>query len=208
MKYLKYFEGFTDSYLNELILNNKTYVKKNIRSSDNKVMKYSSDIIKYDISNFKYDSMNGFYIIYPDYEFMKLYKKYCVSNSLEFINDIKFNIEILPEYLLGGYNFIDVYKLIPDNLKGLSLAYKLYKFILDKVNFIMTNKDSSPQALNLWFNILKDDNVYSGTNDNYSIIIKKDISDFELKSLLDKIEKFNLIYDYELNSKKEILCKI
>jgi len=201
MKYLKYFEGFTDERLKDLVLNDKTYVKKITRVYNNKELKYSKEIIDYDISNFETKVQYNNYKIYPDLTFINLYKKYCVVNSIDFENDIQFTIEMLPEYPLGGYNFIDVYNLLPLSLKGLSLGYKLYKIILSKVDFIMTNKDSSKESINLWYSILKDDEVYSGTNTDFSIIIKKDSDDLKLKSILDKVKKFDLIYDDNLNKK-------
>jgi hypothetical protein len=65
----------------------------------------------------------------------------------------------------------------------------------------MTNKDNLPEAKNLWYNLLQDKDVYSGTNQYYNIIIKKDIDDTKLKSILDKVEKFDLMYDIDLNIK-------
>jgi hypothetical protein len=65
----------------------------------------------------------------------------------------------------------------------------------------MTNKDSSKESINLWYNILKDDEAYSGTNNQFSIIIKSEIDNNKLKSILDKVEKFDLIYDIDLNIK-------
>jgi hypothetical protein len=164
-------------------------------------LKYSQEIINYDISNFEVEVQYNNYKIYPDLNFIKLYKKYCTENSIDSEDDLQFIIEILPEYPLGGYNFIDVYNLLPLSLKGLSLGYKLYKLILRKVDFIMTDKNSSNESINLWHSILKDDEVYSGTNNKFSIIIKKDIDDVKLKSILDKIGKFTLIYDDDLNTK-------
>jgi hypothetical protein len=52
-----------------------------------------------------------------------------------------------------------------------------------------------------WYNLLQDKDVYSGTNQYYNIIIKKDIDDNKLKSIINKIKDFKLIYDNELNSK-------
>ena len=201
MRYIKNFEGFTDDQLNNLVLNGKTYINKMDRDYNNKEMKYSKEIIDYNISNFEIIVQYNNYNIYPDLNFINLYKKYCIENNLKFEDNIHFTIEILPEYPLGGYNFIDVYNLLPVSLKGLSLGYKLYKLILTKVNFIMTNKDSSNESINLWYNILKDDDIYSGTNNQFSIIIKKEIDNHKLKSILEKIEKFDLIYDNELNNK-------
>jgi hypothetical protein len=65
----------------------------------------------------------------------------------------------------------------------------------------MTDKDNLPEAKNLWYNLLQDKDVYSGTNQYYNIIIKKDIDDNKLKSIINKIKDFKLIYDNELNSK-------
>lgn len=201
MKYLKYFEGFTKEQVDELVLKDKTYVRKNIRKYNNKELKYSKDIINYDISKFKVEVRYNNYKIYPDDGFIEIYKKYCIENYIDFESDIQFTIEILPEYPLGGYNFIDVYNLLPSSLKGLSLGYKLYKIILMKIDFIMTNKESTLESINLWYNLLQDKNVYSGTNQNYNILIKKDIDNFKLKSILDKVKKFDLIYDDDLNTK-------
>ena len=201
MRYLKYFEGFTNDELNNIINSKKTSVFKINRNIENKNNKLSDDLINYDIHNFKSKFEHGNYLIYPDNNFIDLYRDYCKDNSLEFNDDVKFSIDILPEYPLGGYNYIDVYNLLPPNLKGLSIGYKLYKFILNRIDFIMTDKDNLPEAKNLWYNLLQDKDVYSGTNQYYNIIIKKDIDDNKLKSIINKIKDFNLIYDNELNSK-------
>ena len=207
MKWIKLFEGFTDDQINNLVIQDKTYVFRNIRSFNNKELKYSKDIINYDISNFVVEFEYNYYKIYPDENFTILYRKYCIENNLSH-KELVFGLSILPEPLINGYiyNKIDSEYFLPDNnLKGLSLGYKLYKFILDKVGFIMSDYSSSTDSKNLWFNLLKDDVVYSGTNKYYSIIIKKDIDNSNLKSLLDKIYKFNLIYDNDLKIKiKEI----
>jgi hypothetical protein len=207
MKWIKLFEGFTDDQINNLVKQDKTYVFKNIRSFNNKELKYSKDIINYDISNFIVEFEYNYYKIYPDDNFKILYKKYCIENNFS-PKELVFGLSILPEPLIKGYiyNKIDSEYFLPDNnLKGLSLGYKLYKFILNKVGFIMSDYSSSPDAKNLWFNLLKDSDVYSGTNKYYSIIIKKNIDNSDLKSLMDKIHKFNLIYENDLKIKiKEI----
>ena len=207
MKYIKYFEGFTEEQLNYLVLKNKTYVIKNIRDYDNKELKYSIDIINYDISNFKVVTEYNFYKIYPDDGFIELYRKYCDENNFTY-KVLVFSLSILPNPLINGsvYNKIDSeYFLTDNNLKGLSLGYRLYKLILNKIGFIMSDHGSSIDAKNLWFNLLKDNRVYSGTNNNFSIIIKRDINNIDLKSIINKIEKFNLIYDHDLKIKiKEI----
>ena len=192
------FEGFKDDELDKLIFNNKTSViKKTIKDYKN----ISNDISKYNISNFEYELKNNHYIIKPDIEFLKIYRKYCIENNYKPIEDLNFIVSILPKSLTGELNIIDVQDLIPKNLRGLSLGYKIYKFILNKVNFIMTNKFNTLDAKNLWYNILKDKDVFSGTNENYNIIIDKNISDYKLKEILENINKFNFIFDNELNDK-------
>ena len=52
MRYIKNFEGFTYDQLNNLILNGNTYINKMDRNYNNKEMKYSKEIIDYDIYNF------------------------------------------------------------------------------------------------------------------------------------------------------------
>jgi len=207
MKYIKYFEGFTGKQLNDLVLKNKTYVIKNTRNYDNKELKHSIDIINYDISNFKVVIEYNFYKIYPDDGFIELYRKYCDENNFTY-KVLVFSLSILPNPLVNGsvYNKIDSeYFFTDDNLKGLSLGYRLYKLILNKIGFMMSDNTSSIDAKNLWFNLLKDGKVYSGTNNHFSIIIKRDINNIDLKSIVDKIEKFNLIYDDDLKIKiKEI----
>lgn len=203
MKYLKCFEGFSNELINNLINNKKTSVYKIARPYNNKTNKLSDELINYDISGFSYKLEHGQYIIYPDPEFIELYKKYCMGNNLQ-PKELSFNLSILSNPITNkfGYNQIDSEYILPDdNLKGLSIAYKLYKFILSKINFIMTNKDNLPEAKNLWYNLLQDKDVYSGTNQDFNIIIKKDISDDKLKSIIDKIKDFKLIYDDDLNSK-------
>lgn len=203
MRYLKYFEGFTTDQLNDLFNNNKTSAIKKQRTDNNKYNILSKELIDYDISNFKYTVTYNHYTIYPDNRFIELYKKYCKKNNLQ-PKELIFTLSILPSSSFDelAFNQIDAEYLLPDNnLKGLSIGYKLYKYVLNLVNFIMTNKNNSSDAKNLWYNLLKDNDLYSGTNKNYNTIIKKDINDDKLKSIIKKLEKFNLTYDDELNNK-------
>ena len=134
---------------------------------------------------------------------MKILLIYCNANNFK-QKDLIFTLTILPKPIVPGfgYNQIDSEYILPDeNLKGLSIAYKLYKLILNKVDFIMTNKNNSPDAKNLWYNLLQDKDIYTGTNENYNILIKKNINDNELKFIIDKIISLNLIYDDQLDKK-------
>ena len=203
MRYLKYFEGFSLDQIKKLIQNSETSVYKSPRSNNNRINDFSSDLINYDISGFTFSENNNYYMIYPDDDFIKLYNKYCLSNNFT-PKELIFILTILPEPITPdfGYNQIDSEYIIPDdNLLGLSIAYKLYIFILDKIDFIMTNKNNSPDAKNLWYNLLQDKDIYTGTNQMYNLLIKKNINDSDLKTLIDKIKKFKLIYDDELDIK-------
>jgi len=182
----------------ELINKKSTSVFRKIRDIGKNL---DDDISNYDISNFKYDLSNNHFIIKPDSNFIELYHKYCLKNNFKKLEDLTFVVSVLPKSLSGEYNLIDVEDLIPDELKGLSIGYKIYKFVLDKSKFLMTNKNNSPEAKNLWYNLLKDDDMYAGTNKYYNIIIKKDISDELLISILNKVKKFSFIFDDELNNK-------
>lgn len=89
MRYIKNFEGFTYDQLNNLILNGNTYINKMDRNYNNKEMKYSKEIIDYDIYNFKIIVQYNNYNIYPDLNFINLYKKYCIENNNELDSKIK-----------------------------------------------------------------------------------------------------------------------
>jgi hypothetical protein len=62
----------------------------------------------------------------------------------------------------------------------------------------MSNKYKSINAKNLWYNLLIDDDLYSGTSTDRSILIDKNINDLEL---IKKIDNFKMVYDNDLNLK-------
>lgn len=202
MKYVKYFEGFTRQQIYDFINRGETSVNKIDREFNNNSNLLADEIKGYDISIFTYNYQHGQFKIYPDEGFMGLYKRYCDANNFPF-RYLTFSISILPYNIFSGiYNQIDSEYILPDNnLKGLSLAYKLYKYVLNIVDFIMTDKNNLPEAKNLWWSLLQDEDVYSGTNKDYNILIKKDISDDKLKEIIDKVDIFNLTYDDDLNIK-------
>ena len=206
MTYIKnyhlFIEGFTQEQLDNLISNGDTYIKKikRFNSIENKKRLLADEIINYDISNFKYKYEYGLFIIKPDDNFDILYKKYCELNSLDY-TPLTFDIEFTEKHPVAGYNTLDVYNLINSNIQGLSIAYKLYLFILDKVSFITSNVLVSDNALNLWYNLLKSNLVYSGISKNSSIIIKREIDDLELHRIINLVNKFEYKYDNELNKR-------
>ena len=52
----------------------------------------------------------------------------------------------------------------------------------------------------LYINYL-DKDIYTGTNQMYNILIKKNISNSDLKAIIDKVKKYKLIYDEQLDIK-------
>ena len=198
MLYLKTFEGFSKQELDNLISNNKAFVYKAERK--NKIIKNElvSKIINYDFSKFKRENIFSGLIIYPNEDFISLCEKFINDK----IDNLTFEVEIL-NIESGSYikhNFIDVYKLIPDNLQGLSIGYNLYKLILsyDDVNFLTSDNNNSSSAKNLWYNLLQDRDLYSAINDKNCVIINKHISDDKLINILNKLKYMNLNYDKDL----------
>lgn len=199
--YILFKEGFTKEQLDSLISNKETYVEKINRLKDeNKIRLFADDIIRYDISNFKYRCEYDHYIIEPDDDFNDLYKKYCNANNFNY-EPLVFDIEFTKNHPIAGYNTLDVYNLINSNIKGLSIGYKIYLYILDKVSFITSNYSVSDEAMNLWYNLLKSESVYSGVSNKNSIIIKRQIDDDELREILNLVDKYNYKYDDELKER-------
>ena len=199
MKYLKTFEGFNIGDFKNI----KTSVKIFKNPNDNKNNKISNEIIKYDINNFTIDKNSGAFNIYPDARFMNLYKRYCNLNNLRYDENLMFQCTILKtrDPLDECYNLIDSLSLLPNELQGLSLGYKIYKFLLKRIKFIMSLKSNSDKAKNLWYNLLLDKDVYAGTNDSYNIIIDKYLPDSILFHILDNIKHLNIKYDDELHER-------
>ena len=99
-------------------------------------------------------------------------------------------------------NKIDFESGIPKTLQGLSVGYNLYKITIKALKFITSDGlSTSNNAKNLWYNLLQDSDYYSGTNNFGSILILKNIEDYELKEILKKVSHLNLKYDNELETK-------
>jgi hypothetical protein len=200
MKYIKSYEGFKPEQLKII----KTSVFKSDYIGNNNLL--SDSIKSFDINNFKINTNHGYYEIYPDEKFLKLYKDYCDINSF-YYEKIKFNCSVLEKDLITGcYNLIDSEELIPNNLQGLSLGSKIYKLLCNELNFIMSVKENTDKAKNLWFKLLIDDELYCGTNDDYNIIINKNIPDETLFDIIDKVDDLKLIYDDDLSKKIKNRC--
>lgn len=191
-KLIKLFESFTKDNLDYLIKYKNIYVKP-----INKIIKSNTifnKIKNYNISNFNIVEKNYGIFIYPDKEFIELCKK--VDDTVD--ENLLFYITIN-----GEFNQIDFTEGIPEQLRGLSIGYKIYKLIIDKFLWITSNKFSSISAYNLWYNLLQDEDLYCFTSSHTSGLISKKINDEELLKIINKI-KMNFIdieYDDELINK-------
>ena len=210
MKIVKYFEAFTKSALENLQDSDKTYLTQrlhqNVKHTDD-FRNISNNLRNYDISNFKYNDKSYNFCITPDINFIKLIDK--INNFLEvkISTDIQFDFS----YDIDNLNLIDFKKGIPDLLRGIGLGYKLYLFVIHKVKFITTNKFSSKDAINIWYNIVLDKSLYSFTSNDITGVIYKEQTNEKIKEYLDKLKNYNsnvlkfnfdeIIFDDELEEK-------
>lgn len=175
-KILETFEGFTKDNLDYLVNNKKTYVRKEYR--DTPIRKIQKIVKDYDISNFKFIDKGYGIFIYPDVEFINLIKE--LDQNID--ESLFFYIT-----LTGDLNYVDFVEGVPPYLRGLSLAYKFYKIIINKNKFICSDRYSTLSAWNLWYSLLQDDNLYAITSNLRSCLIDKSVSDDELKSIIEKV---------------------
>jgi hypothetical protein len=185
-KILETFEGFTKDNLDYLVNNKKTYVRKEYR--DTPIRKIQKIVKDYDISNFKFIDKGYGIFIYPDVEFINLIKE--LDQNID--ESLFFYIT-----LTGDLNYVDFAEGVPPYLRGLSLAYKFYKMIINKNKFICSDRYSTLSAWNLWYSLLQDDNLYAITSNLRSCLIDKSVSDDELKSIIEKV--CNSLSDIEMS---------
>ena len=188
-KFILLYEEFTKKQLEELTRLDKTYVKKlekNVKDV-NIYGNITNDIRNYDVSNFKYILNYGIYTIYPDNNFIEIIKKYNELVNTEDKVDLNFVVQItVTKQLL---NQIDITDGIPVSLRRLGLAYRLYKEIIIREKFITSNKHSSLTAYNLWYHLLTDNDLMCFTSNFLSGVMLKNISNEEIKLILDKLPK-------------------
>jgi hypothetical protein len=175
-KILETFEGFTKDNLDYLVNNKKTYVRKEYR--DTPIRKIQKIVKDYDISNFKFIDKGYGIFIYPDLKFINLIKE--LDQNID--ESLFFYIT-----LTGDLNYVDFAEGVPPYLRGLTLAYKFYKMIINKNKFICSDRYSTLSAWNLWYSLLQDDNLYAITSNLRSCLIDKSVSDGELKSIIEKV---------------------
>ena len=184
--YLKNFEAFTESEYSVLLNSGKTYLKsiaKNKRDVD------LLNISNYDISDFKFSKIvKDRWRITPDNDFINLIGKEYNDNLF-----IDFSLSNLP--YINDYNRID-FDGIPIDLRGYNLGYKLYKLIVRKFKFITSI--AGVNTINIWIQLIMDNDFYAGVNNEYSIVIDKDIDDDQLLSIIEVVGHLNLNYDKSL----------
>ena len=175
-KILETFEGFTKDNLDYLVNNKKTYVRKEYR--DTPIRKIQKIVKDYDISNFKFIDKGYGIFIYPDVEFINLIKE--LDQNID--ESLFFYIT-----LTGDLNYVDFAEGVPPYLRGLSLAYKFYKMIINKNKFICSDRYSTLSAWNLCYSLLQDDDLYAITSNLRSCLIDKSVSDDDLKSIIEEV---------------------
>ena len=178
-------DGFNKKQMDNLESRELIYVKKFNRFVTD-VKDYSNiiSLIKtHSFDNFKVDDKSYCVEVRPDDIFLKL-----ISDLNEHI-DIKINLDKIIFFISrNNQNIIDTETHLPDILKGSSIGYKLYKLLINKFSYISSNKNISPDALNLWYNLLMDDDLYCITSDFFSYAIDKKINDHKLIEIINNVK--------------------
>jgi hypothetical protein len=195
---IKTFESFTKDNLDYLVTYKKTYVRQQFRDRGIELNKIQKIVKNYDISNFTFDDKGYGIFIYPDTKFIELLKQIdpLVNDNMRFYLT-----------LTGELNQIDFSDGLPPYLRGLGIAYKLYKMTIEKNKYITSDRFSSLHAWNLWYNLLQDKDLYCFTSNIRSGLISKSVSDKELKEIVNKliVGVNDIEYDDELREKLELL---
>lgn len=190
---MKTFEGFTKENLDYLVNNKKTYIRKEYRKIP--IRKIQKIVKDYDISNFNFIDKGYGIFIYPDKEFIRL------------INELDVNIDDSLFFyitLTGDFNYVDFAEGVPPYLRGLSLAYKFYKKIIEMNSFICSDRYSTLSAWNLWYNLLQDTDLYGITSNLRSCLIDKNVSDDVLKNIVKKVNQNISNVEYSDDLKKRL----
>jgi hypothetical protein len=176
-KLLETFEGFTKDNLDYLVNNKKTYVRKDYQ--DTPIRKIQNVVKEYDISDFKFIDKGWGIFIYPDNQFIEIVKDLDpnIDDSLFFYITVT-----------GDLNYVDFAEGIPPYLRGLSLAYKFYKIIINMNGFICSDRYSTLSAWNLWYNLLQDNELYAITSNLRSCLIDKNVTDSKLLEIIEKVK--------------------
>lgn len=135
-------------------------------------------------------------------ERVKLDENKIIENNEEYDQNLEFEVSVVDSFMMGQKipNLVDFQSGIPSLLRSLSIGYKIYKFLLNNIGFefIITTKDSSLMAKNLWCSLLTSDEFFAGTNENYGIIIKKPLDNKNLNLIYDRVKNLNFKFDDDL----------
>lgn len=176
------FEEFSDEERQKLIDNKETYISKNEIINKNTFDTFTKDdIMNYDFNKFRIDIKPYEINIYPDSIFINLLKR---LNPL-IQNDLCFSLSVDKERL----NIIDLFFDLDKSVRGLNIGYKIYKLLIDKFDYITSDYGLKPEARNIWYKLMVDDNYYCFTSKICSGVIKKDLSNDEILNILNKIKK-------------------
>lgn len=191
---VKTFEGFTKDNLDYLVAYKKTYVRQQFRDRGIDFNKTQKIVKEYDISNFTFDDKGYGIFVYPDKKFVELLKQ--LDPRVD--DNMRFYLT-----LTGDMNQIDFSDGLPPYLRGLGVAYKLYKMTIEKNKYITSDRFSSLHTWNLWYNLLQDEDLYCFTSNIRSGLISKKVSDEELKEIVNKLSVGveNIEYDDDLKEK-------
>jgi hypothetical protein len=181
------YEGFSKNDIVKLQSRELIYVKNFDRfiTDVNIPSDLFSLIRNHKFDNFKVIDKSYCTEIIPDIHFLNLIDKlnvYLESDKIDLNNITLFVTKDLD-------NLIDFETGIPNILKGCSVGYKLYKVLVDHYGWISSDKRSTNDAINLWYNLLQDVDMYCVTSNYFSYIIKKTLHDIELKKVLENIKK-------------------
>ena len=190
------YEEFSEEEKNILIKNNKTYIRK---FSDFENKNLMNDL-KLKIKNYNFEkfeiTFDGFQVnIIVDNNFKILLNE--LNNKL----NINFELSIDKSRL----NTINLDFILPLELRGLDIGYKIYKLMVKKFDFITSDYGSSVFAKNVWYKLISNKDYYAFTSGTIleitrgcSGVINKNITDIKLKEILD-ILKLNIYKIYNIN---------
>jgi len=199
--FLKSFESFHPLEFEKLQKLNKTYIRRKFRENIERPEEYEKLITKirnYDVNKFHYKEYPyGIYIV-PDEKFFNIIieiNKF-IENEIPLGFDFTFSID------KNQLNLIDFTEGIYEPLRGFGLGYKLYKLIISKFEYITSNRFSSIDAYNIWYNLMLDEELYCFTSNLNSGVIHKKASNNIIKYVIDNLEnKENIEFDNELEQK-------
>jgi hypothetical protein len=168
MKFLKYIEGFKD--LNSETQN--TYLKSP-KISFNKTQEIKDIFYEITYKDFIVEDIGVYQTIIKTSDRFK--NSLTELNTLiksNLPNDIKFQCSI--EY--NNFNRIDFESGIPNELKGLKLGYKIYIALCKYYKYISTMNGVNPEALNVWYSLVHDNDLYVVVNKQRTLIIDKNFN--------------------------------